>query len=340
MTRISNYLILLLLILTFYGFLRIYNSYGQQLTILPDLNKDNWDRPMEFIENIEVDFPNLSATALPLKSIQAQYYLYSDSINKGMKLVDEVIAEKSNPFIMLPEALKAKYYNTLGVKDSAYYYSRKAFSGLPRNPFHFAELIRSLNSELKRDSIDEYFKQIKYPFNDQVWRIYIAASISDQKDNDFAKQTAIEAIQNTQNKSDPNNLLRIAAFMKLYGTDTFEQALEIEKLANEYFKKDMFNDSKPLYEELITLMPMNYIYKENLAVSLFNLKDYTKTVQYFEEVEDEGHILDKSQIFVLGISLHNIGKVNQGCNRLFDAQKQEFAEATRAINILCSQISK
>lgn len=136
MKKIYSYIILLLLIFSTYGFIRIFNSYNQQLALLADLNSDSWDRPMGFIEDIEVDFPNLSATAIPLKAIQAQYYIYNDSVIKGMTLVDEAIAEKTNPFIMLPEALKAKYFNTLGQKDSAYYYSRKAFSGLPRNPFH------------------------------------------------------------------------------------------------------------------------------------------------------------------------------------------------------------
>ena len=295
---------------------------------------------MDFIENIEVDFPNLTATALPIKSVQAQYYLYNDSVLKGMKLIDEVIAEKSNPFIMLPEALKAKYYNTLGQKDSAYYYSRKAFSGLPRNPFHLAELIRSLNSEQKKDSIDEYFKQIKYPFNYQVWRIYLAGTIGNDKDDAFAKETAIEALEITQNRNESNDLLRITSFIKLYGRDTFEKSLEIEKIASDFYRQDNFEEAKPLYEELITIIPKNYIYKENLAVSLFNLKDFKGSVNYLEQVEDEGHILDESQIFVLGIGLHNIGRVSDGCNRLFDSQRLGFQEATTAINILCSNISK
>jgi len=340
MKKTHNYIILILLIISLYGFIRIFNSYNQQLLLIADLNNDTWERPMDFIENIEVDFPNLTATALPIKSVQAQYYLYNDSVLKGMKLIDEVIAEKSNPFIMLPEALKAKYYNTLGQKDSAYYYSRKAFSGLPRNPFHLAELIRSLNSEQKKDSIDEYFKQIKYPFNYQVWRIYLAGTIGNDKDDAFAKETAIEALEITQNRNESNDLLRITSFIKLYGRDTFEKSLEIEKIASDFYRQDNFEEAKPLYEELITMIPKNYIYKENLAVSLFNLKDFKGSVNYLEQVEDEGHILDESQIFVLGIGLHNIGRVSDGCNRLFDSQRLGFQEATTAINILCSNISK
>jgi tetratricopeptide (TPR) repeat protein len=340
MKKTLNYIILLLLIISCYGFIRIFNSYNQQLSILSDLNEDSWERPIEFIESMEVDFPNLTATALPLKAAQAQYYLYNDSVVKGMALIDEVIAEKSNPFIMLPEALKAKYYNTLGQKDSAFYYSRKAFNGLPRNPFHLAELIRSLNTDQKKDSIDEYFKQIKYPWQRQVWRIYLAATLGDDLDNEFAKQTAFEAIELTQNSNEKTDLLRITAFIKIYGKDVFEKALEIESRANSYFFQDNFEEAKILYEDLLELIPLNFLYKENLGVCLFNLKDFAGSVKLFEEIESEGHILDESQIFVLGVSLHNINRISDACNRLFESQRLGFKEATNAIRILCNSITE
>jgi hypothetical protein len=340
MKKTLNYIILVLLIISFYGFLRIFNSYNQQLAVIADLNNDSWDRPIEFIESLEVNFPNLTATALPLKAAQAQYYLYNGKVLKGLTLVDEVITEKSNPFIMLPEALKAKYFNTLGQKDSAYYYSRKAFSGLPRNPFHIAELIRSLNSEQKKDSIDEYFKQVKYPFNYQIWKIYLAAALGDDSDNEFAKETAIEAIEITQNRNEKNDLLRITSFMYLYGTDIFKKSLEIEKNANSYFKQDNFVEAKILYEDLLNLIPTNFIYKENLAVCLFNLKDFEGSAKLLEEVEGEGHILDESQIFILGISLYNINRISDACKRLFESQRLGFKEATNAIRILCNTITE
>ena len=111
-------------------------------------------------------------------------------------------------------------------------------------------------------------------------------------------------------------------------------------MASDYNSQGNFEKSKPLYEELLTLMPKNHIYKENLAVTLFNMKDFSGAAKYFEDTEKDGHILDESQIFTLGISLYNDGRVNEGCNRLFDSQKLGFEEATNAINILCSTISK
>jgi tetratricopeptide (TPR) repeat protein len=331
-----KYVVLILTLISLYGFIRIYNSYSQQMFILSDQNSDSWNnRSWEFIENMEVDFPNLTATALPIKTVQAQYYLYNDSINKGMKLLDEVIKDKTNPFIMLQEGLKAKYFNTLGQKDSAYYYSRKAFSGIPRNPLHLAELIRSLNSEKKKDSINEYFKMIQYPFDSQIWRIYLASTIDDYE-NVYALDVAKEAIERSQNQDPKNNLLRLTSYMKLYGKETLDDALRYEQEALSYLNQNKYQEAISLYARLKLIIPTNYIYKENIAIALFNIKDFAGTILNLEEVEQEGHFLDASQIFMLGISLYNENKISKGCERLFEAEKMGYLEAKNAISILCT----
>ena len=64
---------MILTVACLFGFMRIYNSYSQQRFILTDLNQSSWsERSEEFVENIEVDFPNLSLTALNLKAAKAQ----------------------------------------------------------------------------------------------------------------------------------------------------------------------------------------------------------------------------------------------------------------------------
>lgn len=331
-----KYVVLIITLISLYGFIRIYNSYSQQMFILSDQNSDSWDkRSWEFIENMEVDFPNLTATALPIKTVQAQYYLYNDSIFKGMKLLDEVIRDKTNPFIMLQEGLKAKYFNTIGQKDSAYYYSRKAFSGIPRNPLHLAELIRSLNFEKKTDSINEYFKMIQYPFNDQIWRIYLSSTIDDF-DNLYALDVAKEAIELSQNQDPKNNLLRLTSFMKLYGKENLDDALRFEQEALSYLNQNKYQEAISLYARLKFIIPTNYVYKENIAIALFNTKDFAGTVQHLEEVEQEGHFLDASQMFMLGISLYNENRISEACERLNEAQQMDYQEASNAVNILCT----
>ena len=54
--------------------------------------------------------------------------------------------------------------------------------------------------------------------------------------------------------------------------DTFEKSLKLKKSHLIFIDKITLRANH--YEELITMIPKNYIYKENLAVSLFNLKDF------------------------------------------------------------------
>ena len=116
--KILNFIFLILTVACLFGFMRIYNSYSQQRFILTDLNQSSWsERSEEFVENIEVDFPNLSLTALNLKAAKAQYYLYKNDFKKGLALLDESIKENSNPYIMFNEATYAKIYNAVCTPD-------------------------------------------------------------------------------------------------------------------------------------------------------------------------------------------------------------------------------
>lgn len=342
MNRILNFSLVFLMIFACYGTLRIFNSYKEQVFLLESVNSDNFtidsDEKWSMIQNLEVEFPNISATTVPLKSIQAQFYLYNDSVDKGMQILNKSISNQENPYIMLSEALKAKVFNSYGMVDSSYVYARKAFEGLPRNPFHFAELTRALKLINQPDSITYLFKKIKYPYDEMVWRVYLNTmrGMETTKDSIFLIETADEALNISINKIDPNNITQIAAFMTIHGEENVLEALKMEKEAAELLNKDDFLSAKSYYEDLINLIPSNVIYKENYSLIQFNLKYFSDVVFYLNEVENQGHILDGLQEFMLGISNFNIGNTSKSCDRLSKSIQLNFQEANNAYNILCN----
>jgi len=341
--RIFNLAILAVLLISFLGYLRIYKSWGQQITLITDMNNDSFSgsQSWDFIENIETEFPNLTVTAVPLEAIKAQYYLYNDSVVKGMEMIDNVIRKRSNPYIMLPEALKAKYYNTIGQLDSAKFYSKKAFNGLPKNPFHFVELNRSFVQNNQIDSIVPYFKKVRYPFQQDIYRLFLSTVLPhlekfDEETNKFIKDVAIEGIKKSANSADQyNNLLRLTSFMILYGKDSVEQMLEIEKEASSLLNDKKYLESLDLYFKLNELIPTNYIFKENIALASFNLKDFDTSAKMYYEVEDLNHNLTESQQFIMGISLWNTNSKSLGCERIMIASELGVEEANNALKILC-----
>tara|TARA_B100001059_G_scaffold93587_1_gene92887 strand:+ start:2518 stop:3555 length:1038 start_codon:yes stop_codon:yes gene_type:complete len=342
MSRILNFILVFLMIVACYGLSRMFDSYREQVFLLQAVNSDDYsidsDEKWADIQNLEVEFPNISATAVPLKSIQAQFYLYNDSVDKGIEILNKSISNKDNPYIMLSEALKAKVFNTYSIIDSSYIYARKAFEGLPRNPFHYAELTRALKSINQPDSITYFFKKIKYPYDEMVWRVYLNTMRGMQKNKDsiFLIETANEALTFAINKTDPNNITQIAAYMTIHGENNVLNALEMEEEAAELLNGDNFLSAKTFYEKLLELVPSNVIYKENYALIQFNLKFFSDVVTYLMEVENQGHNLDGIQEFMLGISNYNIGNNSESCSRLLKSSQLNFEEANNAYKILCN----
>jgi tetratricopeptide (TPR) repeat protein len=339
-----NIIVLIILLVSFFGYFRIYQSWVQQVYLLTDMNADNYKRSWEFVDEIITDFPNLTLTSVPIKMIKANYFLYNDSVVRGMELVDEVILDKTNPYLMLPEATKAKYFNTIGEIDSATFYSRKAFNGLPKNPFHYVELSRNFVQRGYIDSLIPYFKKVRYPFQQDLYRLFLASvlphkdSFSDE-DKIFIDDVALEGIKLSANTKDEyNNLLRLTSFMILHGEDSMQQMLELESPAAELLNTNKFSEALIIYKELNQLIPTNFVFKENIALASFNLKDFNMVVKMMDEIEELNHKLTESQHFMLGISLWNTNSKIEGCDRIILSSKMGLEEANNAVKILCANL--
>jgi hypothetical protein len=336
MNKLFNIFLIVVCSFSIFAIYKVYVSYTQQYYILSDLNDDTFfKRDWDFIQNIETDFPNISITSIPLNSLKAQYYLVNDSILEGFNLVDKSILDNSNPYIGYPEAIKAKLFNTVGMVDSAVHFSRKSYKLLPRNPFHFSELSRSLTYSKKYDSITEYFKKIKYKPFEPNWRIYfasIANFMGQVKDTAFPKQTAREALKIFKDDA----LLTVTAYYVLYGQENTKRALTLEKTAAKLMEANNYIEAIPLYKEANSLLPINISFKENISVAYFNLKDYPSVIDNLIKVELQDHELEGLQNYFLGLSYYNLGNISKACERLTMSKNQNFQEALNGWNILCT----
>jgi len=249
MNRYINIIFVLVAILCLYSSIRVYKSYRQQFYVLADFNNPVAQvKPDSYINSIEADYPNLSLTSLPLKSIKGNYYLFNDSISKGLRFINQTIAEKSNPFIMFPEATKAKLYFAMGQIDSAHYYSRKAFKGLPRNPFHFAEFSRTLGIKKEYDSISYHFERIKDSYDGQVWQVYLASIynyLDDINDLEYAKDRALEAMTYFSNSEQ----IRLVSLYILYGQEITKNSLDLEQKAYKDFQDENYSSALEKYKD-------------------------------------------------------------------------------------------
>ena len=292
-------------------------------------------KPDSYINSIEADYPNLSLTSLPLKAIKGNYYLFNDSIYKGLRFINQTIAEKSNPFIMFPEATKAKLYFAMGQIDSAHYYSRKAFKGLPRNPFHFAEFTRTLGINKEYDSISFNFEAIKDTYDGQVWKVYLASIynyIDDINDIEYVKDRALEAMTYFSNSEQ----IRLVSLYILYGQEITKNSLDLEQKAYKDFQDENYSSALEKYKDADKLTPKNPINKQNIAFTYFNLKQWDSTEVYLEKLE-KMKPLDSYQNYTYGLNFINQRKLQRACKRLemaFDGGLMQAREIMLNINCI------
>ena len=336
--KVFNFIFLMVTLDCLYSFTKIYYSYTQQKYILTDLNESSWEkRSNEFIDNIQTDYPNLSLTALNLKTAKAQYYLYTNEFQKGLDLLEDAIKENSNPYIMFTEATYAKIYNATGVRDSAYHYARKAFNGLPRNPYHYSELARmyaqqSISDEKYIDSITFYFKKIQYPAEHQIWKVFLASMVNfkEQGDSIFIDSVARESLKLFPERQD----VQIAAYYALYGVENTKIALESETEGKKLYNEKKYNEAMKKFKIADSLQPINIVHKENIAATYFNQQNWDDTIKSLTNIESE-HELDMVQNYILGLSYFNTLQSQIACRRLTMSLDQGYLLAQEAINTLC-----
>jgi len=130
----------------------LYNtfiSFRYQLILRQDSDARSYSLTKEEIEDIPF-FPNISITTLPIESMKAKYYIYNGELAEGIKLLKQ--GASVNPYIFYSDYLLAHYYLEMKNTDSAYYHSKKALYGWPKNIDHYKLFNKIL--EIKKDTTE------------------------------------------------------------------------------------------------------------------------------------------------------------------------------------------
>ena len=144
--------VLILATLSFGTYKKLISS-KYQAYLLYDFNNNTRDININEFDNLDLNFPNITVTALPIKYLKARYYLEIDSVKTAKKLIYESI--KDNPYIYAPEILLAQLFLSENKLDSALYYSKRAFYGLTNNNRHrdtYFDVLKELNDSIALDS--------------------------------------------------------------------------------------------------------------------------------------------------------------------------------------------
>ena len=101
------FLVIILLGSIFINF-KVNHSYIYQTVLLDEFNNSQLNATIDFIEKIDHDFPNTSATTLPMSLLKARYYFKNLKPIKGLNLLHRSL--KSIPYLGVSEFELSKYY--------------------------------------------------------------------------------------------------------------------------------------------------------------------------------------------------------------------------------------
>lgn len=294
LNKFKIFLVIFILINIFFSFLS-YKSSVAQLIIITDSSKEKHDLSFTDVDNMLNNYPNISASALPVDIWRVQYSLWDGNIEDSKKFVKT--ASKVNPYVYTSEYLQGLIFNAEGNIDSAYYYSKKAFEGWPKNINHYNSYVDIL--EKKQDTISlikafdtldialkkrsEYFKRFYTSFN----KIKLSYLITDYEDQEQLDITELIGNTYTRGYNFPNGqVIRDTTFSYMFKSkqiivnqngNEFIYTIKNDTL-NFYYKRDLINPIAKYYSR----------YSPKYKTIIFRNVEFEKNKfqdQYFIKIE-------------------------------------------------------
>ena len=281
----------LTLILILYTNYKVFVSSQIQPFLIADLNEGKIRYPLSNAIKVDVDFPSLSGPTQPIKMLVGRYYRNADSIDTAKRLFLDAI--KDNPYIKSPQAQLGYLYFDLEEFDSAYYYAKDAFNGIPNNNTHRDIFFKTLVQRKDTLELKESFELLMElePDNSSHWLGYIDSryQIVGPQDPEI-----IDLIYRFENQFPNFNKRVIDGFRVVSKSNLQDLSLgsAFANLADQYFEDGEYLTAADHYEFAIERAEFEYAYFENAAISYYLAERYEKALNYFTKVIDEFEIND------------------------------------------------
>ena len=297
-----------------------YKSLTKQGRLLYEFNNNSFKMSLNDLNEISDEFPNLTETALPIKTMKARYFYLNNQKQKAHEYA--LLGAKDNPHIYFSENLKGQFFLQEQNIDSAYYYGKLAFENIPRNKPHYDVYMRTLIRKRDIQGINSTFdKGIEVFGDDQtIWIIYLQALAQTRSIGDpFAMDKASQAYNLFQDNKDVFTLYKILT----YGQDRVNKAIEASNEANELYKNGIFEQASEKFSEAMDLDPLESAYALNAGLAKFQAKDYTSAINYFNIVIPSKNTNNSLRAMRFkALSLYSINQKEQACQLFDDLRKR------------------
>ena len=328
--NIFKLFLIILLLPTLLLSYKVHRSYVLQATLLQELNSNTYtENTLNRLINTDIDFPNLSVTALPMNGILARYLYAFDKNSEAIDLLNEVPPYKD--YLYFNENIKAIIYNNLGLKDSSLYYSKMAFQNLPGNANHYEQYVKNLVQFKDSITLIHSFPNTSYEYDYQFSKIFLAAAL-----NLKLKSTSVMEITKEIKSLYPlDSELMLMTDYVLYGADNVNTSIDLTKIAEGEFEDGHYKRALELFMEANKLNPSSYTNYENIGLTYYRLNMYEKAIPYLTLVIKDFKPKDGKAEYILGMCYKDLGNSKKACNYFLKSYKLNFKPAFSEYSLIC-----
>ncbi len=310
----------------------VYESLKGQMFLLQDFNSNQFNVSINQVDNIVPDIPNISVTTLPLNSVKARYYLNARKYDKAISLVEN--GTGANPYLFYSELLKSQIFTAKGRIDSAKFYAKKAFFGLPNNPLHTSNYINLINQTSDEDALEEMFDLLTAKNDINNWRNYLIVSArlnTQRKDRRIIKR-AEKASKLFPYDQQIQNLYRSIAVGKLNA----DMATDFSSQGLSFFNNGDYAKAAKEFEKAIEKNPLEYSYFENSATANYMVGNLNKALDQIDVVINDLNPLNGKCEYIKALIYIRMGDHIGACPFLETSVDSGFLDAEPLYNQYCS----
>jgi len=317
-----------LILLCIFSSYKIYDSYVKQNVLINDFNTQNFSTPIGYIDSIDDDFPNITATALPIKAIKANYYKNDSIVSRLLNL-----AILDNPYIKYPQALKAIRFSEIGNLDSALFFAKDAYSGISNNELHTITYMSILTKIKDSSLLDSVFNQSRFLKSANIWNAYLRNVLKlDLSKNSKRNKLFKESVQLFPKDE------RFEYLNKVYvmGDSLIDQTKAIFNSATQLFDDKKFLESAEAYLKGSKLDPKDPSFLENAGHAYYLNNNKNLALKLFDSVIGNYSNSNGKAYYFKGLILAEAtGDLSESCRLFYIAKKRGNSDAEKAIELFC-----
>ena len=309
---------------------KVYESLKGQMFLLQDFNSNKFNVPLNQVDSVVPDIPNITVTTIPINSVKARYYVNAKKYDKALALLEK--GTKANPYLYYSEILKSQIFQEKGQLDSAKVYARKAFFGLPNNDLHASRYLNLINLTRDRKALEEAFYLLTAKNKANNWKNYliIASGLYLPKNKDLVKK----AKQATQRFPD-NQELKALYNQIVVGKDGMNSAASFSAKGLEYFNSKDYGKAAVEFEKALEANPLDYAHFENAATANYLIGNLDKALEQIDRVIKDLNPLNGKCEYIKALIYIRMGDPIGACPFLITSRDSGYSQAEATFDQYC-----